>query len=77
MIITISIGLSGLAFFHLLTHALFASCSPGQQDSVSSWILCMYFPLSSALCTVSMKWLWRRSGNMARQTSPRITAFFC
>jgi hypothetical protein len=36
----------------------------------------MYFPLSSALCTVSMKWLWRWSGNMARRPSPRITTFF-
>ena len=35
----------------------------------------MYFPLSSALCTVSMKWPWRRSGNMARRPSSRITTF--
>jgi NADH-ubiquinone oxidoreductase chain 4 len=53
IIITISIGLSGLAFFHLLTHALFKAllfiCAGGVIHSMGDGILYVYNSLGS-LC---------------------------
>jgi NADH:ubiquinone oxidoreductase subunit 5 (subunit L)/multisubunit Na+/H+ antiporter MnhA subunit len=52
MIITISVGLSRLAFFHLLTHALFKAllfvCAGGVIHSMGvrklfvSWVVCLF-----------------------------------
>jgi len=53
MIITISVGLSSLAFFHLLTHALFKavlfmccgvvhSIGDSQDFSFYGWFVCLY-----------------------------------
>ena len=64
MIITISIGLSGLAFFHLLTHALFKTllfmCSGGvihsigdSQDIRFIGGLSFYMPFTSSCLMVS------------------------
>jgi NADH-ubiquinone oxidoreductase chain 5 len=64
IIITISIGLSGLAFFHLLTHALFKAllfmCAEGvihfmgdSQDIRFIGGLCVYIPFTSSSLMVS------------------------
>jgi len=64
MIITISIGLSGLAFFHLLTHALFKAllfmCAGGvihsmgdSQDICFIGSLSVYIPFTSSSLMVS------------------------
>jgi NADH-ubiquinone oxidoreductase chain 5 len=64
MIITISVGLSGLAFFHLLTHALFKAllfmCAGGVIHSMSDSQdirfmggISIYIPFTSSCLMVS------------------------
>ena len=55
---TVSIGFSGLVFFHLLTHALFMALLFHLE-----WLMCVYSKCVSKWCMVwtcdnSLKWCW-------------------